>query len=55
MDQISQDVPKHIALCEYDCRYAQCSSAKWEACNNRLQRGAGALMPLDSEAIKKTA
>jgi hypothetical protein len=43
--QIIQDVPKEAALCELDCRKDQCSQGEWEACERRLNRAEGELMP----------
>ena len=34
-DQIIQDIPSDIAVCEYDCRKIQCTSVEWEACESR--------------------
>jgi hypothetical protein len=35
-DQIVRDVPKDIALCEFDCRKEQCTMGEWEMCESRL-------------------
>ena len=37
-DQIIQDVPSQIAMCEFDCRKTQCTSVEWEACKIRCAR-----------------
>ena len=34
-DQIIEDIPCEIAVCEFDCRKTQCSSAEWETCERR--------------------
>jgi hypothetical protein len=35
-DQIIQDVPVGIEVCEYDCRKSQCTAGEWETCERRL-------------------
>ncbi len=45
-DQIVQEVPEDIALCELDCRKGQCRTGEWEACERRSSQAAGELMPL---------
>jgi hypothetical protein len=37
-EQIIQDVPEDIALCEFDCRKSQCLMGEWENCERRLER-----------------
>jgi hypothetical protein len=37
-DQIIQDVPSDIAVCEFDCRKGRCTSGDWDACKNRSAR-----------------
>ena len=37
-DQIIQDVPSDIAVCEYDCRKSQCTLGEWETCEHRLPK-----------------
>jgi hypothetical protein len=44
MNEIVQDAPEEIAICEFDCR-KQCSSAEWTSCERRLKKAAGELMP----------
>jgi hypothetical protein len=44
-DQIVQEVPEDIGLCEYDCRKKQCVMDEWETCDWRLHKGQGELMP----------
>ena len=39
-DQIVQEVPKDIALCEFDCRQTQCAMGEWETCAHRLEKAA---------------
>ena len=36
-EQIIQDVPEDIALCEFDCRKGQCRMGEWESCERRIQ------------------
>ena len=36
-EQIVQDVPEDIALCEFDCRKGQCRMGEWESCERRLK------------------
>jgi hypothetical protein len=43
--QVVQDVAQDEALCEFDCRKLQCAKEEWEACERRVQKGAGELMP----------
>jgi len=44
-DQIVQEVPEDIGLCEYDCRKKQCIMGEWETCDRRIRKGEGELMP----------
>ena len=37
VDQLIQDVPESIAVCEFDCREPQCSGERWHSCERRLQ------------------
>lgn len=37
-EQIIQDIPSDIAVCECDCRKTQCTSVEWEACEIRFAR-----------------
>jgi hypothetical protein len=46
-DQIVQDVPEDIGLCEYDCKKGQCTLGEWEACERRQCKAAGELMPAE--------
>jgi hypothetical protein len=43
LNQIIQDVPKDIAVCEFDCRRIQCSRRM--TCERRLNRARNELMP----------
>jgi len=43
--QMVEEVPEGDALCEFDCRKPQCHEGEWAACERRLQRAAGELMP----------
>jgi hypothetical protein len=55
IDRISQEVPNQIALCEYDCRNLHCTLGEWEACQGRLHKSAGALIPANGDAFKQLA
>jgi hypothetical protein len=44
-NQIVQDVPAEIALCEFDCRKQQCTEREWQTCPRRIAQAAGELMP----------
>ncbi len=44
-NQIIQDVPKDIALCEFDCPKGQCRMDEWEKCERRLSNAANELKP----------
>jgi len=37
MDQLIQDVPEAIAVCEFDCGETDCTSERWMTCERRLQ------------------
>lgn len=52
-DQVAQDVPTDIALCEYDCRKGQCILEEWETCDRRLHKAAGELMPAADQNLGK--
>jgi hypothetical protein len=45
MNEIVQDVPEPIAVCEFDCRKTQCTFAEWASCERRLKKAGGELMP----------
>jgi len=44
-NQVVQDVPKDISVCEFDCRKEQCLQDEWETCERRLSGAAGQLKP----------
>jgi hypothetical protein len=44
-DQVIREVSEEDAICEFDCRKQQCTLDRWEACERRLAKGAGELMP----------
>ena len=44
-NQIIQDVPEDVALCEFDCRKGNCTNEEWESCGRRLDRAEGELLP----------
>lgn len=41
------EVPRDIALCEFDCRKPQCREGEWENCIRRLRHATGELAPAD--------
>ena len=36
-DQIVEEVPDGVALCEFGCRKLQCRMGEWEHCERRLK------------------
>jgi hypothetical protein len=44
--ELIQDVPEDVALCEFDCRKPQCTYSEWSNCERRLKKADGELMPL---------
>jgi hypothetical protein len=44
-EQITQDVPNDVALCEFDCRKQQCTAKEWETCERRISKAVGELSP----------
>lgn len=44
-NQIVQEVPIEIALCEFDCDKQQCTEEEWRTCPRRLASVAAQLMP----------
>ena len=36
-EQIVEDVPDSVALCEFGCRKQQCCMGEWEHCERRLK------------------
>jgi hypothetical protein len=36
-EQLFQEIPEDIALCEFDCRKPQCRMGEWETCVRRLR------------------
>jgi len=55
VNQIVQDVPEEIMVCEYDCRKGHCTVASAEWCEKRLFRGAGELFPLRTRELDRRA
>jgi hypothetical protein len=49
-DQLVGDVPKDVALCEFDCGRGQCTLGEWESCERRRASAAGELMPEEKPA-----
>jgi hypothetical protein len=45
-NEIVQDVPEEIALCEFDCNKAECTHEQWLACPRRLAYAARKLTPV---------
>jgi hypothetical protein len=35
--EVIQEVPEDIQLCEFDCRKLQCAMGDWEKCERRLR------------------
>lgn len=50
-DQIAQEVPEAVALCEYDCRKQQCTGEEWATCERRTHQAAGELWPESSPRL----
>ncbi len=44
-NQMVQEVPGDIALCEFDCRKQQCTTKEWATCERRISGAAGELKP----------
>lgn len=36
-DEIVQEVPPEMSVCEFECRHLECTMGKWESCENRLR------------------
>lgn len=49
-DQIAQDAPEAVAVCEFDCRKQQCTEEEWATCERRIHKAAGELWPESSPA-----
>jgi hypothetical protein len=54
---IAQQVPDSLALCEFGCRFSQCSRGEWEECERRIQfakqldkQASGVLAPAERPA-----
>lgn len=41
-NQIVQEVPKEVGLCEFDCRKQECDEEEWANCERRVEDAAGA-------------
>ena len=52
-NQIVQDVPEEIALCEFDCHKQQCTEKEWQACPRRIAWAAGELMPASGSKLRR--
>jgi hypothetical protein len=44
-NQVIQEVPGDIALCEFDCRKQQCTIKEWATCERRISGASGELKP----------
>jgi hypothetical protein len=44
-NQLIQEVPGDIALCEFDCRKKQCTIKEWATCERRVSGASGELKP----------
>jgi hypothetical protein len=53
LNQLIQDVPDAIALCEFDCRKKQCTYEEWVHCERRRQRTVGELTPASDKAFRQ--
>ena len=49
-NQLVQPVDESSALCEFDCRNNECTFGEWAACERRLRRAEGELMPESSDS-----
>lgn len=47
-DQIAQDVPEEVSVCEFDCHEPECTEQEWATCERRIDRAAGELFPMSS-------
>jgi len=36
-EEVVQDVPPEISVCEFECRHLECAHGEWETCANRLR------------------
>lgn len=41
VNQLIQDVPEAIAVCEFDCRETDCTAERWASCERRLRARQG--------------
>jgi hypothetical protein len=41
VNQLIQDVPEAIAVCEFDCRETDCTVERWASCERRLRARQG--------------
>lgn len=44
-NQVIQEIPGDIALCEFDCRKEQCTIEEWATCERRISGASGELKP----------
>jgi hypothetical protein len=47
VNQLIQDVPEAIAVCEFDCRETDCTAERWASCERRLRVRQGYLRTRD--------
>ena len=45
-NELVQNVPEAIAVCEFDCRKEQCTGKEWATCERRLREASGDLTAL---------
>jgi len=45
LDQLMQEVPAGLAVCEFDCRETDCTMERYVSCERRLQAGRPAAVP----------
>ena len=45
-NELIQDAPEDVAICEFDGRKPQCANKDWSSCERRLKKAEGELMPV---------
>jgi hypothetical protein len=50
-NELIQDVPEAIAVCEFDCRKTQCTNEEWTNCKRRLRKPVEELMPISRSCV----
>ena len=36
-DEIVQEVPPEMSVCEFECKHLECTQGHWDTCKNRLR------------------